>query len=86
MRLKYVPFPSVTPPDTASDQEEEKGCLQGIAERDEKLNRDLIEKALIFSIALNGAEDDYENAVESISEASEDTSGDKVLLEITLED
>ena len=50
------------------------------------MNRDLIEKALIFSIALNGAEDDYENAVESISEASEDTSGDKVLLEITLED
>jgi len=34
----------------------------------------------------NGAEDDYENAVETVSVASEDTSGDKVLLEITLED
>ena len=50
------------------------------------MNRDLIEKALIFSTALNGAEDDYENTVESVSEASEDTSGDEVLLEISLDD
>ena len=47
------------------------------------MNRDLIEKALIFSIALNGAEDDYENAPE---EPEELYNGDKVLLEITLDD